>query len=164
MVRQGTFREDLYYRLNVVRIQVPPLRLRTEDIPLLVDRFLGTYSERHHLETPVRIADDALKALMLYTWPGNVRELQSTVWTAAVFAEHGIITLTSLEARPEVLEPVRGGEDAPAALDTINLRDLEQRAIREALRRTAGNKAQAARLLGISRRALYNKIEAFGIA
>ena len=164
MVKEGGFREDLYYRLNVVRILVPPLRRRTEDIPLLVDSFLTTYSERHGLDVPVRIADDALKALMLYSWPGNVRELQSTVWTAAVFAEDDVITLGSLESRPEVLEPVRGVNDTPAALDTINLRDLEQRSIREALRQTGGNKAQAARLLGISRRALYNKIEAFNIS
>ena len=163
MIKEGSFREDLYYRLNVVRIVVPPLRRRTEDIPLLVDCFLATYSERHCLDVPVRIADDALKALMLHSWPGNVRELQSTVWTAAVFAENNVITLGSLESRPEVLEPVRGVTDTPAALDTINLRDLEQRSIREALRQTGGNKAQAARLLGISRRALYNKIEAFGI-
>ena len=163
MVRAGSFREDLYYRLNVVRIVVPPLRRRTEDIPLLVDRFLSTYSERHDLETPVRIDDQALKAMMLYSWPGNVRELQSTVWTAAVFAEDGVITITSLEARPEVLAPIRSGEDMPVAMDIINLRDLEQRALREALRRTAGNKARAAKLLGISRRALYNKLEAFNI-
>ncbi|MBM4371126.1 MAG: sigma-54-dependent Fis family transcriptional regulator, partial [Deltaproteobacteria bacterium] len=164
--RSGTFREDLFYRLNVVRLVVPPLRARAEDIPLLVDHFLATYSERHGLESPVGIAEDALKALIRHPWPGNVRELQSTVWTAAVFAEDGRITLRSLEARPEVLESSRGGprgEAGPATLDTCNLRELEQAAVREALRRTGGNKVKAAKLLGISRRALYNKLEAFGL-
>jgi len=164
MVREGSFREDLYYRLNVVRIVVPPLRQRAEDIPLLVDRFLEAYSERHALEDPIRIDDEAMKALMLYTWPGNVRELQSTVWTAAVFAADGVITRAALEARPEVLEHIRSAADKPSALDIVDLRELEQRALREAMRRTAGNKAKAARLLGISRRALYNKLGAFGIS
>jgi DNA-binding NtrC family response regulator len=162
LVKAAQFREDLYYRLDVVTLHVPPLRDRKEDIPLLVDHFLDQYAQKNRLPRP-QVSLQAMEVLVSYDWPGNVRELQSAVFTAAVFAEHGTITLESLRAKPEVLSAAPVPRDPLQALDSLDLRGLEKRAILAALARAEGNKLQAARMLGISRRALYNKIDAFGL-
>ncbi len=154
MVKTGEFREDLYYRLDVVSIRVPPLRERSEDIPLLVDHFLRQFAAGND-QRPCRVAPDAMHVLLTYPWPGNVRELHSVIMTASVFAQDGLITVESLQTKPEVLaqRPPR----VSAWTSTLNLRDLERLAIEAAMEQAGGNKVQAARLLGISRRALYNK-------
>jgi DNA-binding NtrC family response regulator len=146
----GRFREDLYYRLNVIAIGLPPLRDRREDIPELVEHFLAT--------RPVgggrcRIAPEALEALKRYDWPGNVRELANVLERAQILAEGHVITADDL---PENLVEAPPEPGAPG--DPRRLRDVERRHVQDILRREKGNKVQAARALGISRRALYRLI------
>ncbi|MBM4354411.1 MAG: tetratricopeptide repeat protein, partial [Deltaproteobacteria bacterium] len=160
LVRDGKFRQDLYYRLDVVSIRVPPLRDRKEDIQLLVEHFLSEFAQRNKVPRP-RMSLQAMQVVMAYTWPGNVRELQSVVTTSAVFAEGGQITLQSLQAKPEVFGGRGPGAEPLPLADTLDLRDLERPPLAAALVKAEGNKQQAARLLGISRRALYNKLEAY---
>ena len=161
LARDGTFRQDLYYRLDVVSIKVPPLRDRKEDIPLLVDHFLDAYTARSNAPKP-NVTLPSLQILMSYDWPGNVRELQSVVTTSAVFAEGGQITVESLRTKPEIFGD-GAYADALPNLGTLELRELEKKAIIAALIKAQGNKQQAARLLCISRRALYNKLESHKI-
>jgi DNA-binding NtrC family response regulator len=148
----GRFREDLYFRLNVVKIELPPLRERRQDIPELIDHFLASRqvgSVRH------RVHPDALAALMDYDWPGNVRELSNVLERAQILAEDHLITLDDL---PENLAEV------PAALgsgDPRHLREVERRHVLEVLQQEKGNKVHAARALGISRRALYRLIDKY---
>jgi transcriptional regulator with PAS, ATPase and Fis domain len=147
--RAGRFREDLYYRLNVIAIPLPPLRERREDIPELVEHFLAT----RPVGGRCRISPEALEALRRYEWPGNVRELANVLERAQILAEDHVISADDL---PENL-----AESAPepgAAGDPRRLRDVERRHVMDVLRRENGNKVQAARALGISRRALYRLI------
>ncbi len=162
MVKAGTFRQDLYFRLDVVGIRVPPLRNRKEDIPLLVDHFLTQFAQKSSLPRP-SMSMQALQVLMAYHWPGNIRELQSVVTTAAVFADDGAITTESLRTKPEVFQDPSYASSRTPGPETIQLKELEKQAVIMALRRADGNKQKAARLLGISRRALYNKLEAHRI-
>src|SRR6185369_13010406 len=146
----GRFREDLYYRLNVIAIALPPLRERREDIPELVKHFLTT--------RPVgggrcRIDPEALEALKRYDWPGNVRELANVLERAQILAENHVITSDDL---PENLVEVAPAPGAPG--DPRHLRDVERRYVQQVLRQEKGNKVQAAKSLGISRRALYRLI------
>jgi two-component system, NtrC family, response regulator AtoC len=161
-VAAGHFREDLFYRLNVLRVQVPPLRERREDIPLLVDHFLAVFREA--LGKPVRgIADDALERLVAYPWPGNVRELENVMERALILATSERIGLRELPAG--VVESVGtgpSGSDADLSLRRAR-RQAEVETIRRALRATGGNRTQAARLLQISHRALLYKLKDYGI-
>jgi transcriptional regulator with GAF, ATPase, and Fis domain len=159
MVNKGTFRQDLYYRLDVVTIRVPPLRDRKEDIPLLINHFLEEYAEKNKVPRP-KMSMQAMQVLLAHDWPGNVRELQSVVTTAAVFAEGGAVVLESLRAKPEVFGASSLASDSMPSLDVLDLHELEKRAIAAALLKSNGNKKKAAEILGISRRALYNKLEA----
>jgi two-component system response regulator AtoC len=161
-VSAGRFREDLYYRLNVLRVRVPPLRDRREDIPLLVDHFLGHF--RDSLGKPVRtIADDALERLTCYRWPGNVRELENVIERALILATSDRITLRELPAN--VVSPESG--EKPVRPGQLSLkrarRHFEEEMIRKALAATGGNRTHAARLLEISHRALLYKIKEYGI-
>lgn len=155
-LRERRFRPDLYYRLNVIRIEIPPLRERREDIDALVDRFLHAAAEK--LGRPlVGLSSAALRWLLAYDWPGNVRELANLIERAVVMSDHDSILvedLVSLTGRP-------GRENliAEAAAHGMPLADLERRYIREVLAQTGGNKQQAARVLGIDRRTLYRKLE-----
>jgi transcriptional regulator with GAF, ATPase, and Fis domain len=168
-VQEGRFREDLYYRLNVFRIDLPPLRERKEDIPLLVDYFLRQVMEALHLPE-VYVDPQVIQIFMSYTWPGNVRQLENEVRRMATLG-HGRLTVDLIS--PDVLRgteqgpwirPAAVGDLAAAFRDSdLNLERLEAWAIREALRRAQGNKARAARLLGISRRTLYDKMARYGI-
>ncbi len=148
LVAEGTFREDLYYRLNVVEIKLPPLRDRREDIPLLVRHFTELFCAREGIAAP-RFRAEALAQLLEHDYPGNVRELQNLVEAA--------LSLADSEVRPELLRSLLGegsGEAGPQALD---LDTLERRHIGRVLRITSGNKSRAARLLGIDRRTLQRK-------
>jgi DNA-binding NtrC family response regulator len=152
-LKAGRFREDLYYRLNVVTIYLPPLRERRQDIPELAEHFLVT---RQVGPVRSRLDPQALKALSHYDWPGNVRELANVLERAQILAEDCLITADDL---PEsVLEAAPG-----PAVDPQYLREVKRRHIQEVLGQAGGNKAQAARRLGIDRRALYRLIEKYDL-
>jgi DNA-binding NtrC family response regulator len=154
-IKAGQFREDLYYRLNVVSIHLPLLRERRQDIPELVEHFLTT---RQIGSTRYRVEPDALRALMNYEWPGNVRELANVLERAQILAEDHVITIDDLpESLVEgpVTESVRGEPD--------RLREVERRHVMAILEREDGNKVHAAKVLGISRRALYRLIAKYRI-
>jgi DNA-binding NtrC family response regulator len=158
-VAAGSFREDLYYRLNVVQVVLPPLRERREDIPLLVQRFLGR-SER-----PVSIRREALDLILAHDWPGNVRELENVVARAIAIAPGGVITADCIELRkcaatngPTWLQQVPYKSGYKRVLSQV-----EKHLLRSALASADGNKARAAGLLGIQRRLLYDKMREYQI-
>ncbi|MEA2627440.1 MAG: hypothetical protein QOD06_3485 [Candidatus Binatota bacterium] len=156
-VRAGRFRSDLYYRLNVVTLMIPPLRDRRDDVPALVDHFTRAYGRSYRVE-PKRVTPRALDALAAYFWPGNVRELGNAIERAFALSRDGEIDLDDLPP------PVRGETTVPRAEEQVpRLEDVERQVIRIALERSQGNKNQAARLLGIDRQRLYRKIEKYGI-
>ena len=155
----GKLREDLYFRINTITVHVPPLRERAEDIPLLCEHFLETYQERHQRQIS-GIAPVAYHALLRHGWPGNVRELQHVIERAVLVAEHDEIGIGDL---PEgVREPCAEGSQA-GALPVLSLDALERMAITEALRRTNGNKQEAAHVLGVYRQTLYSKMKKHGM-
>jgi two-component system response regulator AtoC len=164
-VRDGRFREDLYYRLNVVSIHLSPLQERTEDLPPLIRRLLARHARR--LDRPEPAVDpDALRCLLDYRWPGNVRELENALERAMVLARDGTIRREDL---PAAVRGAAGGTPAEGAADgTLSLRRqasvAEEAAIRAALERTGGNRRQAAELLGISVRTLFYRLQRLGIA
>jgi transcriptional regulator with PAS, ATPase and Fis domain len=155
-VRAGTFRQDLFYRLNVVQITLPPLRKRKIDIPLLVAYFLEKFSDPL---LPVRaVSDEALRRLVAYDWPGNVRELQNAIERAVALSSHSVLIADDLESIP-------GAASRPGPVDInelVPLAELERRAIMHALRETEGDKPAAARLLGIGKTTLYRKLKEYG--
>ncbi len=159
-VAAGRFREDLFYRLNVVQLEVPPLRERPRDVPLLADHFIAHF--RATLGKGVRaISDDALERLVAYRWPGNVRELENVIERAVILAEGDTITLREL---PQNVVLADAGEGSPPDLSLKRARRAaEVDAIRRALRATAGNRTHAARLLQISHRALLYKLKEYSI-
>jgi DNA-binding NtrC family response regulator len=150
VIKSGQFREDLYYRLNVVAIQLPLLRERRQDVPELVEHFLTT---RQIGSTRYRIEPNPLEALVRYDWPGNVRELANVLERAQILAEDHVITLDDL---PENL--VESPATDLTSADPDHLREIERRHVVEILQKVKGNKVQAAKALGISRRALYRLI------
>ena len=152
--KQGRFREDLYYRLNVVSINLPLLHERAPDIPELVQHFLTT---RQVGPKPFQIDADALDALSHYSWPGNVRELANVLERAQILAENYRITVDDL---PENIMETAVSNTTPGR-DPRHLREVERRHVLEVLRQEKGNKVQAAKALGISRRALYRLIEKY---
>ena len=166
MVDAGTFREDLYFRLNVVKIEMPPLRRRREDIVLLANSFLAEFAKEN--QRPLKpLTDEALKLLLSYPWPGNVRELRTAI-------EHGVVMSNDpqIEARhlPSFIQEAPALTKRPAisknSLDDpqeLNLHVLEAKAIRAALATSDGNRTRAAELLGLSRRTLQRKLKELGI-
>ena len=151
-VKQGAFREDLFYRLNVVRIEVPPLREHPQDIPLLAGAFLKDLGAR--MGKSIQGFDDsALARLTSYSFPGNVRELENMVERALIFAEGDAITEADLRVPESAERPVRAE----------TMRDMEKRAIADALLRWEGNRTRASAELGISRRTLITKIKEYGL-
>jgi len=162
-VKKGTFREDLFYRLNVFPIKLLPLRERTEDIPILAEYFIGRNNSRMGMDVK-QISKEALKILLEYPWPGNVRELENTVERAMVLCETGEIQLHHL---PEKIRDYKDNLNIPMETGDLsikrNSRILEDRMIRKALKITKGNRTKAAKLLDISHRALLYKIQDYGI-
>ena len=167
LVNQGTFREDLYFRLNVVKILMPPLRERREDIILLANSFLQEFAKEN--ERPVKpLSDPALQLMLSYDWPGNVRELRTAI-------EHGVVMSNDpvIEARhlPQFLHspPLFIGNSTPGTKNSLdanpdfNLHALETNAIRAALSLAEGNRTRAAELLGVSRRTLQRKLKDLGL-
>lgn len=184
-VEKGDFREDLYYRLNVFPLHVPPLRERKEDVQLLANRFLQKFAKQHGLRIP-GFSEEAMNQLLAHSWPGNVRELQNVIERAAILAEDdkpisvselGLIPLPpkGSSGQPITTEsptPAASSAPAPATAKTsqpeappevINLEEMEKRCILAALERTGGNRTRAAELLGISIRTLRNKLNQYKI-
>lgn len=154
MVADGTFRQDLLYRINTIELHIPPLRERGEDIILLADYFAGKIAERYRLDKP-RLTATAKDKLLRHSWPGNVRELQHVMERAIVLASGRELTADDVA----VTKP----QQEASAKDTLNLETLEREAIMRAISLSAGNLSQASELLGISRYALYRKIEKYGL-
>jgi two-component system response regulator AtoC len=163
-VKEGRFREDLFYRLNVLQLSLPPLRERAGDLPILIDHFLEKYNAR--LGTQVRgVQLDALKLLVRYGFPGNVRELENMIERAVVLADGDMLGADDLpervrEAQDPLALTLAGGELSIKRTTRV----IEETLIRRALDKTSGNRTAAARLLEISHRALLYKIKEYGIA
>ncbi len=189
MVAQGTFREDLFFRLNVVRISTPPLRDRTEDIPVLLDHFLAEFSKENNLPPPT-LEPGALKHLVAYGWPGNIRELRNFAENTVVLRRGGRVTEFDLDpkfrgeitlpplSRPPVPVDANGVAFSPLAAPALppvaalpgangvlapvppplSVEENEKRLLRQALMEARGNRTQAAKLMGISRRTLHRKL------
>jgi DNA-binding NtrC family response regulator len=154
-VKAGRFRADLFHRLNVLAVTLPPLRDRRDDVPLLIEHFLRTRPVRG---TPMTVDPAALAVLSNYDWPGNVRELANVIERAQILAEGSVITTDDL---PEGI--VRGGAAPPGGepMSPDALEGVERRHVAEVLKKTGGNKVQAAKLLGVSRRTLYRMIDRY---
>tara|TARA_B100000519_G_scaffold203038_1_gene223744 strand:- start:1397 stop:2761 length:1365 start_codon:yes stop_codon:yes gene_type:complete len=156
MVNEGTFREDLYFRLNVVQITMPPLRERTEDLPILLNHFLGEFAEENHIDAPT-FEPGAMQCLRRYSWPGNIRELRNFAENVVVLHRGNVIRDYDLESkfRGET-RSIDGEEKVVSPLDK---EENEKRLFREALADAKGNRTRAAKLLGISRRTLHRKLQ-----
>jgi two-component system, NtrC family, response regulator AtoC len=172
-VRTGQLRSDLYYRLQANVLRIAPLRDRLDDVPLLIEHFINLFNERLKRAIPVTgIAEDTLAAMQTYQWPGNVRELSNAIEGAFTFGRSARITLADLP--PQLAEqhqapsgvtpePVQPFAPLPGTAPGMSFADVERDLIRRALESTEGNKVQAARLLRISRKKLYAKIEKYGL-
>ena len=154
-VSEGTFRQDLLYRINTVEIHMPPLRERGDDVLLLADYFVDIYKRKYKKDIR-SISNEAKAKLMRYAWPGNVRELQHAVERAVILSDR-----RTLGAQLFALRPAPGARREPSR--TLNLEQLEREAIAEAVRTAEGNINRAAALLGITRYALYRKMEKYGL-
>jgi transcriptional regulator with PAS, ATPase and Fis domain len=154
MVEEGKFREDLWYRLNVVRMELPPLCERRGDIPLLAHYFLKKYNERYGQQT--RLTEPGVKAMQNYSWPGNVRQLQHMLERLSILAPGGRIDEAAVTQAIEMTEPRENASDT--------LADTETEQIRRVLTVTGGNKSKAAKILGIERKTLYRKLERMGLS
>ena len=159
-LEQGTFREDLYYRLNVVPINLPPLRTRKEDIPYLAHHFLRKFAPEASTQVE-SITDSAIQKLMQYHWPGNVRELENVIERSVVLCTGG--ELTADDIKLDTAPRGRTAESEGFLPDGMTLEQYEQALIREALRRAGGNKSHAARLLGLTRNALRYRLSQMGL-
>jgi len=162
MVRDRTFREDLLYRLQVVTVELPPLRDRKGDIPLLVDHFVSEFAAQHG--RAVRgIAPEARTALLRYDWPGNVRELRNTIESMVLLARGGILLLEDVP--DSVRAEDAGGTTRGGAFDLAgrSLAEVERELIRENLKVLGGNREKTAKVLGIGERTLYRKIREYGL-
>jgi len=159
LVRAGRFRDDLYYRINVVSISLPPLRERREDIPLLLDHFVEKFSRRNGKRIG-GLTREAREALLRYDYPGNVRELENLVERAVILTRDEVIGLEDLPLGVKEREGETSGETSL----TVLVEGLERRMIREALARADGVQTQAAEILGISERVLRYKLKKYGLA
>ncbi len=169
-IEEGRFREDLFYRLNVIPIHIPPLRERRDDIPLLVEHFIKKCNQRNSKRNVTAVSGDAMKTLLKYQWPGNIRELENVIERAIILSKgHDIITRQDL---PEILQEsgeVINGDN----INTINnqkegflkevLKHPEKQIIQNGLEETSWNRKQAAANLGINRSTLYNKMKKYGL-
>jgi DNA-binding NtrC family response regulator len=160
LVREGKFREDLFFRLDVVRFVMPPLRQRREDIPALLAHFIKLFSEENGVP-PIGIEAGAMKTLQAYSWPGNIRELRNFCENAVVLRKGAKLSEFDLDPRfrsaPESpLAP--GGSAGAGAMPTLSVEQNERRILREALIKSRGNRTRAAELMGISRRTLHRKL------
>ena len=157
LVEQGRFREDLLYRLRVIEINLPPLRERSEDIPLLVGHFLDRFGAE--LGRSLSIADPARDALVLYEWPGNVRELENTLESIVALSRSGVISLEDLPPQIRALKPSAQDDVVEQMFDGMpTLEELSKRYLHHVLKATHGNKAEAAMTLGVTRKTIYRML------
>jgi len=165
-VAEGRFREDLYCRINVLAVELAPLRDRMDDVPLLVEHFLQKYRNDSPNDNP-RISEEALERMMEYQWPGNVRELENTVHRAIILARGSVITPQHIQftGAPGKKNGELDGEVADKVASGVPLKDIvadvERQAIEAALEQANGNRSQAAKQLGIYRRLLYAKLKEY---
>ncbi|MDF9828971.1 sigma-54 dependent transcriptional regulator [Parabacteroides sp. PF5-6] len=157
LANEERFRKDLIYRINTVEITVPPLRERGEDIIRLAEYFLEMY-EKKYFKQKFRLSDSAKKQLMLYHYPGNVRELQYTIERGVIMADNPV-----LKAEDITFSPIEQPKETPHSIPTHNLEDLERTAIEQALKKHNGNISQVAREVGLTRGALYRRLEKYGL-
>jgi len=156
MVQNQEFRQDLLYRINTIEIQLPPLRKRTEDIPLLADHFLDDYTRKYEKNIQT-LSEPALNKLKKYRWPGNVRELQHAVERAVIMTDNSIL-------QPEDFLLTSMGDDEPTMVfDDYNLEEVEKTVIRKALEKHDGNISKSADELGLSRASLYRRMDKYGL-
>lgn len=168
LARDGRFREDLYYRLKVVELSIPPLRDRIEDLPLLVQAFLGQFNKEHGKQVK-RVSDGVINALAAHRWPGNVRELKNVIERMVIFSDGDLLDERHLpsdfgagnKGPLAASSPVAVGFQARQGL-VVPLDEMEREAIMSALRQMGGNKTQAARVLGIGLRTLHRKLKDYG--
>ncbi len=165
LVRAGSFREDLYYRLNVIRLTIPPLRERVDDIPLLVDLFCRRYGREFRRDN-VPCSAEALARLRRHHWPGNVRELENTIQRAVALCAGSVIQaedllLVTAPVSAEAPSSPSPSQGIPAGFTTM--REMERELIRKTLEETGGNRTRSAKVLGISLRTLRNKLNEFGL-
>ncbi|WP_308621784.1 sigma-54 dependent transcriptional regulator [uncultured Desulfovibrio sp.] len=163
-VQEKRFREDLYFRLNVISIEVPPLRRRGEDIPLLAAYFLQRFAERNR-KSIKGFSPQAMDSLLRYSWPGNVRELENAVERAVILCNGDLVTGAEL---PDNIAHASPREEGPAQQGSLSLAGMalelvERRAIEDTMRQTGDNKSEAARRLGITRATLHNKLRKYGL-
>jgi transcriptional regulator with PAS, ATPase and Fis domain len=180
-IRDGRFREDLYYRLNIIKVEIPPLRRRREDIPILIEHFVKKYSQELRIEQDFRIADEMREIFNAYHWPGNVRELSSTIIRMMMGDDLARVKselLSNMAAEgvpmPEGMIPLSEEAEGPdvdekpvISLKAVKARaakDVERRVILNALEAARGNKRVAAKMLKISYKSLFNKMNGLGIA
>ncbi len=165
MVSEGTFREDLFYRLHVIELKVPPLRERAEDIPALIDHFLTLFASRHKRERK-SVERNAVRLLQAYEWPGNVRQLEHVLLNAWLLAEEDEITSDDLDlpqTTPRAASPEASRSVAPRARSQEEFKDGEKEKILAALARANWNRVQAAKLVGMPRRTFYRRLKDYGI-
>ena len=155
MISQQRFREDLYYRINSIQIEIPPLRNRKEDIPVLSQFFLRKYAEQYQ-KSEMNLGEKALKKMQDHDWPGNIRELEHTIEKAVILSEHGTIS-------PEHLFPRLSSIPSGRTTDTFNLEENERLIIERVLKTELGNVTAASKKLGINRSTLYQKMKKYGI-
>jgi len=160
LVREKRFRDDLYFRLNVVRLQLPPLRERPADIPLLIDAFLREFNQAHGKEIN-GIKTDALEVLYRYPWPGNVRELKNCIESMVVTARSDILGVEDIP--PQVFSAPQTPGSAAGIVTGMSLDEVEKILIQQTLEMTGGNREEAARILKIGERTLYRKLDKYGL-
>jgi DNA-binding NtrC family response regulator len=158
-VKEGRFREDLWHRINVVRIDLPPLRKRGEDILLLAREFIERYN-REFDKRVERVDPEAQRLLLSYRWPGNVRELENVIMRAVLMARGEVLTTDLLKSEVRTPESTEGREGIRVGM---TLEEAERELITKTLQLVSGNRGEAARLLGISRKGMYNKIKKYGL-
>jgi two-component system response regulator HydG len=161
-IAEKRFREDLFYRLNVVPIRIPPLRERREDIPLLVAHFLARYNARTGADR--RFQADALQRLVDHPWPGNVRELENMVEQAAALAPEDELRVQDVELDESPTEPTEGPQEGEGRTLAAAVEDAERRAIEGSIGRCDGDLGRVARDLGVSATTLWRKMKRLGIA
>jgi DNA-binding NtrC family response regulator len=159
MVREGRFREDLYWRLNVVAITIPPLTERREDVRTLAEHFLARFARQMNMKE-LRFSPEALAALEAHSWPGNVRELKNAVERAVVLGKPPVIERDDLPLRVAAADAGRPSASSGAR----TLADVERAHVESVLAESAWNITQAATVLGVDRGTLYNKIQKYGLA
>ena len=170
MVEQKNFREDLYFRLSVIKIDIPPLRQRSEDILLLAEHFVQNYARKMNLPVP-EISSAVRQKIQDYQWPGNVRQLENVMIYAVNMAQEGIIQLECLpseifkntEEKADLNKPDSSTKNTPHLKDLLSFKDAEAIVIRNALAETSGNITAASKLLKISKTTMYKKMKEYEI-